>query len=479
MINPNHDLFRWGPIPGKPIYVSFFMDSIAHGFPNIYQYRWPEIEFYFIEDKMTFICDYPNLRKSGEKNFNVWVMDDQKFEKTKKNYAKAVKQLLTQNERVKNLHKLTDLQLLKLYQDWQEAYLNFWDHGLVPEIANWGAEKLLKDKLSAIVKDQADFIRALEKLSAPTQLSFYIEEESDLLKLKGKEKSKEFYELLQKHAQKYFWINNSYFETKVLDEKYFEGRLKEVLVKEAQAKIKTIIAHSQKTKEEKEVIIKEFKLSKDIQKIAERLSYCVYWQDARKGKIFLANHYIHEFLVEISRRKNIVISDLEKYWNREIEELLQGKPLSEKVVEQRRKMSAGYYTDDLKVITGREAEDIIQPFLEKKVDKNITVLKGTVASMGKGIVRGKVRILLHPNEWQKMQKGEILIAPMTSPEYILAMRKAAAIVTDEGGMTSHAAIVSRELGIPCIVGTNLATKVFKDGDEIEVDVKKGGVRKIK
>ena len=75
-----------------------------------------------------------------------------------------------------------------------------------------------------------------------------------------------------------------------------------------------------------------------------------------------------------------------------------------------------------------------------------------------------------------MKKREILVAPMTSPEYILAMRKASAIVTDTGGMTCHAAIVSRELGIPCIVGTKIATKVFKDGMKIEVDTKNGIVK---
>ena len=62
---------------------------------------------------------------------------------------------------------------------------------------------------------------------------------------------------------------------------------------------------------------------------------------------------------------------------------------------------------------------------------------------------------------------------------MLACRKAAAIVTDEGGITSHAAIVSRELGIPCIVGTQYATKILKDGDLVEVDANKGTVKKIK
>jgi pyruvate,water dikinase len=79
---------------------------------------------------------------------------------------------------------------------------------------------------------------------------------------------------------------------------------------------------------------------------------------------------------------------------------------------------------------------------------------------------------------EAMEVGEILIAETTSPELILACKKAAAIVTNQGGMMSHAAIVSRELGIPCVVGTNTATTHIKDGDLVEVDANKGEVRII-
>jgi pyruvate,water dikinase len=67
---------------------------------------------------------------------------------------------------------------------------------------------------------------------------------------------------------------------------------------------------------------------------------------------------------------------------------------------------------------------------------------------------------------------------MTRPDYVPAMKKAAAIVTNEGGITCHAAIVSRELGIPCIIGTKIATEVFKDGDVVEVNANHGWVRRI-
>lgn len=84
------------------------------------------------------------------------------------------------------------------------------------------------------------------------------------------------------------------------------------------------------------------------------------------------------------------------------------------------------------------------------------ILSGAAASPGIGT--GVVKILKSPKEIKKIGKGDVLVAVMTSPDYVPAMKKAAAIITDEGGQTSHAAIVSRELGVPCIVGTKEATK---------------------
>ena len=90
-----------------------------------------------------------------------------------------------------------------------------------------------------------------------------------------------------------------------------------------------------------------------------------------------------------------------------------------------------------------------------------------------GIVHGKARVILNIKDAKYFEKGDILITKMTDPDWVPIMKIASAIVTDEGGMTSHAAIVSRELGIPAIVGTGNATKVIKDGQEITVDATRG------
>ncbi len=99
------------------------------------------------------------------------------------------------------------------------------------------------------------------------------------------------------------------------------------------------------------------------------------------------------------------------------------------------------------------------------------VLKGETASGG--IYAGAVRIVHDPSELSKVQKGDILVTSMTTPDMVPAMQRAGAIITNEGGMTCHAAIVSREMGIPCIVGTEHATELLKDDQIVTVHASRG------
>ena len=117
-------------------------------------------------------------------------------------------------------------------------------------------------------------------------------------------------------------------------------------------------------------------------------------------------------------------------------------------------------------------------YVAKRLPKvaKVDSLEGELAFPGK--VRGKVRLILDIKDAAKFQFGEILVTRITDPSFVAIMKKAKAIVTDIGGITSHAAIVARELGIPCVIGTKVATRVLKDGDRVEVDAEKGIVRKI-
>jgi phosphoenolpyruvate synthase/pyruvate phosphate dikinase len=114
-------------------------------------------------------------------------------------------------------------------------------------------------------------------------------------------------------------------------------------------------------------------------------------------------------------------------------------------------------------------------FNEIKV-KKVKEFKGNVAQQG--VVKGFVRRLMGHKQINELKQGEILVSPMTIPDFLPAMKKAAAFITDEGGILCHAAILARELRKPCIVGTQVATQILKNGDYVEVDAFKGVVKLI-
>ncbi len=124
-------------------------------------------------------------------------------------------------------------------------------------------------------------------------------------------------------------------------------------------------------------------------------------------------------------------------------------------------------------LSKEEVEDIEGGWLKRVASEGFS---GTVAYVGK--VSGVCRIVLDYKK-SDLKEGEILVTGMTDPHFVPLMKKAAGIITDGGGLLSHAAIIARELNKPCIVGTKIATKVLKNGDIIEVDAERGIVKKIR
>ena len=113
----------------------------------------------------------------------------------------------------------------------------------------------------------------------------------------------------------------------------------------------------------------------------------------------------------------------------------------------------------------------------QKQKVEIQEINGQVANLG--LKKGIARIVLTTRDFAKMKNNDILVTHMTTPQFIPILKRAAAIVTDEGGITCHAAIVSRELNVPCIIGTKKATAIIRDGQLIEVNANHGVVRILK
>ncbi|MBU0471998.1 MAG: hypothetical protein KKF89_00325 [Nanoarchaeota archaeon] len=156
----------------------------------------------------------------------------------------------------------------------------------------------------------------------------------------------------------------------------------------------------------------------------------------------------------------------------ELKNTLEGKKINLKETN-KRKDGCVFFIEGEKYIcaTGQKYLE-----LKEQIEPKTKEIKGFPASKGKAT--GKVRLHLSWVKVKDIDEGDIFVTGMTNPQMFPYLQKAAAIVTDEGGMTCHAAIISRELGIPCIIGTKIATQVLKDGDLVEVDANKGVVRKL-
>ena len=159
----------------------------------------------------------------------------------------------------------------------------------------------------------------------------------------------------------------------------------------------------------------------------------------------------------------------------ELEDYIDNKKLpSEDVLKQRFEASAILYENgEVKIVVGKDVDLIEQNLMNKENENEV---KGVVAFNGK--VQGVCRIVWDPLNPGEFNEGDVLVTGMTRPEFVPLMEKSSAIVTDVGGILCHAAIVSREMKKPCIIGTKIATKIFKSGDKLEVDAINGIVRKV-
>jgi pyruvate,water dikinase len=165
----------------------------------------------------------------------------------------------------------------------------------------------------------------------------------------------------------------------------------------------------------------------------------------------------------------------------EILSLFKGKKPKRDIIDQRKKCYAITRIDNK--IVRYEYKTSLKLLEEFTRSEDVKIIKGTIANKGKtkgkAVIAPMLTSIAEVNKIiSRMKKGDILVAHSTTPEFMVLIDKAAAIVADQGGMLSHAAVISREFNIPCIIGTGNATKILKDGDLIEVDANKGIVRKI-
>jgi phosphoenolpyruvate synthase/pyruvate phosphate dikinase len=407
------------------------------------------------------------LEKFKNKNFSSsFVKDYSKFDKDSIKFLNKLDKV--------DFSKLNDKELFKTLEEVNNIYVENFDFGAFIEPMDYVIPGLIENKLKKFNYTNKE----INDMMAIADTTFLSLETQDIIEISKQSKNKQE-DLLKKHAYEFRWIQSGHCGKKIIPFSYFEEKLKEASNDDNSSnellKLKNL--KSDVLKRKKEILLKKpvDKESLEILRIIDLISPL---HDRRK-ELFLRSIYVEETLrEEIAKRYGYSVKELSVFQIEDLLKLLNGEKLDKKFAHDFFKQGVLYIDSSKRIweyYFGEKAEDFRKK--ELSVDHgDVKELKGMPACSGK--VKGVVCLIHGIKTFDKMKQGNILVTSMTRPDFVPAMKKAAAIVTDEGGVTCHAAIVSRELGIPCVIGTKIASKVLKDGDLIEVDANKGIVRKI-
>lgn len=269
----------------------------------------------------------------------------------------------------------------------------------------------------------------------------------------------------QEVTDEFYWVVHDYLG-QIIDEEFVKKKIKEV--KKDPAEFHLYLAGAEE-RIEKIAQMKKTLPSQLLKKVEIIQEILYYYNERKKEVLNQANIFIRRIMEE--KFSGISITKLKKYYQlspAEIIDVLKGGEI-EKI--EKRSLRYGYvFTHEIISSASEEYFSLLEDLPQDKI------IKGTPASPGK--IKGYVRIILNISHIYNFKEDEILVAPFTNVNYLPIMSKAKAILTETGGLTSHAAIVSRELKKSCIVGIKHLLLHLKDGDYIEVDADKGIVRII-
>ncbi|MBI5452039.1 hypothetical protein HY945_01125 [Candidatus Gottesmanbacteria bacterium] len=406
-----------------------------------------------------FYIDETSWAKLVESLNNKYTSHLKKLEDYEKQFIRDGKSYLETAKKISefNLKNLSNAKISSIYQDYQNklfrysvfAWTSFILNNYVAERAIQILDKYIKkEKREA---EREDIIGALfhpQKKAAILQLQYEVEN------FCGKLSRKQFSNLYERFK----WLSCLDIHNKPWTKDEFEKHIQSF------------------GKSSKKKTVPFGKYASSLKINPEDLDYLlmaqkfVYIKDARDDFRRQGVYFARNLFTETARRMAIKPEETTYLQENEIVSFLSGKSNHfQKLISERKKGFVLYLDTNKKLVClqGKDITKVLSTFHLLSKEEEIKEISGTVASKGKAI--GIVTIIRGVKDLEKVKEGNILVAVTTHPDYVPAMRIAAAIITDEGGITSHAAIVSREFGIPCIVGTKNATRVLHDGDKVEVD----------
>jgi phosphohistidine swiveling domain-containing protein len=476
--------------------IEYCYDFLGYGYTEqLFIFDNEYLEYHYLED---------DLINVGNEFYKRWKKDNNYFKLILKKNNELNLLSFEVNEKISkiDIDSLSNEELFYWFHLISESYTKPLGISHVLESISYVIEPIIKERLEKETKlnnDDKNFKEIFSLLLQPSKASWVTDESLDLLYLTKEIINNDLKHLFKNdikniwkklpinikekitlHRKKYFYNQLNYIHAEGLNDLDYVREIKEFILDsiDIDSRIKEHLVRYENNNKIRKKIIEKYNLSEELTKLVNLIVECLHWQDERKKYMLSSIFHMDKVLKEISKRYNAPIEILKFFsWN-EINEEKLSKFNYEKEKRRLNKMIVYFSRKDNKMNEKFLFDEDYDNFMEiynkeKDFEKE---LHGNAASLGK--VMGKVRICKTKSDLDYFEKDEILVTKMTRPEFVPAMKKAKAIITDEGGITSHAAIVSRELGIPCIIGTKNATKILKDGMLVEVDANHGIVKVV-
>jgi len=378
----------------------------------------------------------------------------------------------------KEFSTMTDNHLLEAYETYIEQLLAYAPAIYLPlalePILSEECYTLLKQKASEKAQEWYDCIMT------PIKESEVIEERKSLLRIAqkyGKKKNaKKISNDLKRHVERFSYLKRKDMFMEFFDEEYYLNKIQEC--KHPKKELSELEARTEKKKKQFQAILEKFKDNSFAQMLFITTNEAIYFRTWRTERHTQSCYYIFPLFKEIARRL-----DLHEYLDvlyilpPELRDIIKKNKLIDKQCIDQRKNAFTYITFGSKDALILQGEEALASLKYLKLSGEITdLIQGTPAFRGK--VKGKVLVVTQRDQWLQIQHAEILVIHTTTPDMVPFLKNIKAIITEEGGILSHASVISREMKIPCIIGTKTTTKILKTGDYVEVDAEKGIVKKI-
>ncbi|MEK7075196.1 MAG: PEP-utilizing enzyme [Patescibacteria group bacterium] len=377
---------------------------------------------------------------------------------------------------------------LESFRNFQEAYKIFSAGLNVTAVFGRISLEVLTDKLRATEYSSEEIAKIIPVITYPTEASPMLQSRVDLLKIAEELKNNTKVNVKKETALLKEWLNKyQHIPVNFCEEPWLlqdaMSQLDEIMDKDCSLELKRIENNSISNIALAIAKLKEINNS-EIQAIAKAISEASYINEFRKNAISKASLEYRPIFETIAKKAGsnnwrdcfyLLSGEMEKVLTGEINDL-------QLLIKQRDLCAILQKKEGPLILSDVDAKLLLSLLRVQPIDqiddvsKQLSV-KGFTAC--RGTIQGTVKIILSTADFKKMKPGDILVTKATSVDFVPIMQKAGAFVTDEGGITSHASIVSREMNKPCIIGTKISTKVFKDGDFVEVDANHGIVRKIR